>query len=73
MAIGKVNGILQYLIGIDKPKVALPSKLVSLSECQLQQENNYIYEKLWETKLLQAGLARNGAVSTSIQLKKGWI
>ena len=38
--------LLQYLNRINKPKVAIPSKLVSLSECQLQQENNYIYEKL---------------------------
>ena len=52
--------LLQYLKRIDKPKVALLSKPVSLSECQLQQEDNYIpvYEKLWETKLLQVELGK---------------
>ena len=34
--------LLQYLKRNDKPKVALQSKLISLSECQLQQENDHI-------------------------------
>ena len=34
--------LLQYLKKNDKPKVPLPSKLISLSECQIQQENNHI-------------------------------
>ena len=34
--------LLQNLKRNDKPKVPLPSKLISLSECQLQQENDSI-------------------------------
>ena len=58
----------------DKLKDSLPSKLISLSECQLQQVNEHI-QKPWETvTILQAELARNDTISTttlSIQLKKG--
>ena len=57
----------------DKPKDSLPSKLISLSECQLQQVNEHI-QKPWEiVTILQAELARNGTISMttmSIQLKK---
>ena len=58
----------------DKPKDSLPSKLISLSERQLQQVNEHIW-KPWETvTILQAELARNGTINMttmSIQLKKG--
>ena len=50
--------LLQYLKRNEKPKVLLILYLISLSECQLQQENNHT-QKLWYTKLLQVELARN--------------
>ena len=50
--------LLQYLKRNEKPKVLLILYLISLSECQLQQENNHT-QKLWHTKLLQVELARN--------------
>ena len=66
--------LVEYFKKNDKPNVPLPSMLISLSKFQPTSEQPYTYKKLWETKLLQAELARNGTISTtSIQLKKGWI
>ena len=47
--------LLQYLKRNDKPKVTLPSKLISLSEHQLQQVNDHI----WKTeKVTTSGIGK---------------
>ena len=49
--------LLQYFKRIDKPKVALPSKLNSLSECQLQQINDHI-QKTVRDKATTSGIGK---------------
>ena len=61
--------LLYYFKRIDKPKVTLPSKLDSLSECQLQQMNNHIQKTVGD-KAIQVESARSGINSTTTtQLK----
>ena len=70
--------LLQYLKRNNKPKIPLPSKLISLSEYHLQQENDHIWETVGDevayiaVYIVQAEFARNGTVSMSVQLRKCW-
>ena len=43
--------LLQYFKRADKPKVTLLSKLISLSECQLQQVNNHLQKTMGDNAI----------------------
>ena len=47
--------LLQYLKGTDNPKAPLPSQLNSLSECQLQQVDNYIQKTVGDKESTTIG------------------